>query len=457
MSRVIAAKAIRGHVVTVVSSIRGRLLVVGVVLTGAALLAAALSIDVVLDSYVRRSLDRSLDVQIGLLARSVRPDGTVDGAMLHQIAPYTQYRRGWTWRIEARGQVYGATDQIGVLDFHPYGTPGREGHFKGPPETLQSGRSGDLYVRLLVLERPSGTVRITAVAPHAVYKRLRAAAVAPVLVTLGLLCLALLGASLLQLHVGLKPLQRLKQAIEGVRAGRLHRVPDRQPAELQSLAAELNAMLDENEAALSRARGHVSNLAHSLKTPLATLSVKLGQPGRDPDGQLGELVAQIDGAIRHHLGRARAASPGAPGRRVVSVTEPIGDLLDALARVYPDRRITAEARIAADLSMKCDPQDLSEMLGNLLDNAFKWASTRIVVSGAEDGKFTRITIEDDGPGIGSAVIEQAMVPGKRLDEREDGHGFGLPIARELAELHGGSLGLGPSELGGLRVTLMLPR
>lgn len=438
-------------------SIRGRLLLVGIVLTGTALFAATWSIDMVLDRYVRRSLEQSLDGQIALLVRTVRPDGSVDRTMLEQIAPWTQYRRGWAWRIEAGGKVYGSTEQIGLVQFHEEGPPGREGHFREAPQRLVSGRSGKLYVRLLTLDRPTGQVRIATAAPHLVYERLRAAAIAPVLITLGLLCLILLVASLLQLHVGLKPLGRLKQAIEGVRTGRLDRVPGRQPAELQPLVAELNAMLDENEAALARARGHVANLAHGLKTPLATLSVRLSQSGRDPDGQLGELVAQIDGAIRHHLGRARAASPGAPGQRVVPVETAVADLIDALERVYPDRRIRVQTAIAPEMAVKCDPQDLSEMLGNVLDNAFKWAKSGIAVAAAPEGKFVRILIEDDGPGLSAEFIEQALVPGRRLDEREDGHGFGLPIARELAELHGGSLELGASALGGLGVTLTLPR
>lgn len=445
-----------GAMTLIPRSIRGRLLLVGLLLTGIALVAATVSIDAVLDTHVRRSLNQSLDGQIALLARSVRADGTVDRTLLQEIGPYTQYRRGWAWRIETPRQVYTSTEKIGQIDFREEGPTGREGHFGAPPEILRTGSSGPFYVRILEEDRPAGRVRITATAPHLVYERLRSAAIMPVLVTLGGLSIALLLASLVQSHIGLRPMARLRKALGEVRAGRVGRVPVDQPVELRPLVAELNDLLDENEAALARARGHVANLAHSLKTPLATLSVKLNDLGRDPDGELGELVAQIDGAIRHHLGRARAASPGAPGQIAVLLAPAVADLIDALGRIHADRGVRFENGIAPDLTVKCDPQDLTEMLGNLLDNAAKWAASTIVVTGEWNGGQVQVRIDDDGPGLGQAVIEQALVPGRRLDEREDGHGFGLPIARELAELHGGSLELGASPLGGLRVILSLP-
>lgn len=134
----------------------------------------------------------------------------------------------------------------------------------------------------------------------------------------------------------------------------------------------------------------------------------------------------------------------------------IAELAQVLGRIHADRGIRADIAVAPELTVKCDPQDLDEMLGNLLDNAWKWAAARIAVSAGREAARIWIRIDDDGPGLSGPALEQALVPGRRLDERGDGHGFGLSIARELAELHGGTLHLGPAPSGGLRATLILP-
>ncbi|HUD90036.1 HAMP domain-containing sensor histidine kinase [Sphingobium sp.] len=438
-------------------SIRSRLLLIGAFLTGFALLVASLSISGSLEQFVRRSLNDRLDTQIALLLRSIRPDGTVDGTMLSDIGPFTQHRRGWGWVIEAPSRTYASRDVAQLDRIHWEGPPGREGHFRGAPESLRAGRTDAAYVRTLEKQTAAGVIRITAFAPIGVLNRLRGTVILPVIATLGVLSLALLAATFVQLHFGLKPLARLQEALTAVRTGRLDRVPAHQPSELAPLVAVLNALLDENEAALARARGHVANLAHSLKTPLATLSIRLTELDHDSTGQLGELVGRIDGAIRHHLGRARAASPGAPGNPLVPLAATVDELVLALGRIHAERRISFVSDVSPDLAVKCDPQDLAEMLGNLLDNAWKWAESGITVAAEEVGSAVRIAIEDDGPGLAAEAIDQALVPGRRLDEREEGHGFGLPIARELAELHGGSLELGRAATGGLRVVLTLPR
>lgn len=436
-------------------SIRARLLLGAIVFTGIALLFATLSIGEVLERFVRRGLNERLDAQIALLARGVRPDGSIDRSLIEQIAPFTQHDRGWAWRIEGAGQVISSKVLLRNDEArrrHP------ERDFRGPSRRDRpwSDATEQFQLRTWRKQTSSGPVTITVAAPHAVIDRMRQAAVTPLLLSLAVLGIFLLGATLVQLRIGLRPLSRLRIALADVRAGRLKRIPADQPRELQDMVGELNGLLDENEAALARARGHVANLAHGLKTPLATLSLRLNEAGRDPDGELADLVGQIDRAIRHHLGRARAASPGAPGQPQVNLAAAAAELVGVLGRIHAERGIAAEMAIAPDLTVKCDPQDLDEMLGNLLDNGWKWARTRIAIHAAAIGGGVEIRIDDDGVGLAGDVIERALIPGLRLDERGDGHGFGLPIARELAELHGGSLALAASPMGGLCATLSLP-
>lgn len=431
-------------------SIRGRLFLAALVFTGFALVFASLSIGEVLDRFIRRGLNERLDAQIALLARTIQPDGSIDRQMLGDIAPFTQTDFGWRWRIDTPRGTISSTQIVPTTELRR--RPSR-GDRVGKP---RSETSRELYARTLTRQANEGMVRITVAVPKFIIDRMREAAVRPLLISLTALGAFLLIATLLQLRIGLRPLSRLKAALSDVRGGELDRIPGDQPMELREVVNELNGLLDENEAALARARGHLANLAHSLKTPLATLSLRLGEPGRDPDGALADLVAQIDRGIRHHLGRARAASPGAPGQPQVNIASAIWELVGVLGRIHAEREISVDVEVPTELSANCDPQDLDEMLGNLLDNGWKCASSRIDVNAAADGNLVRILIDDDGPGLSEEAIDQALVPGRRLDERGDGHGFGLSIARELVELHGGSLHLGPSPLGGLRVTLALP-
>ena len=440
------------------ASIRGRLFLAAFLFTGLALLFASLSISAVLDRFVRRGFDESLDGEIALLARSVKPDGSIDRQMLTEIGPFTQREHGWGWRIRTPHEVI-TSDNILPIDEQDEHREAKDRERKAEDadlDDIRSRRMRDLYIRALSKQTSTGQVVISAAAPQVVIDKSRRAAIAPLILSIGALGMFLLIATVLQLRIGLRPLARLRISLAEVRAGRDARIPIEQPAELQGVVGELNDLLDENEAALGRARGHVANLAHGLKTPLATLSLKLGEPGRDPDGELAALTAQIDQAIRHHLGRARAASPGAPGNPQVPLARAVGELARALERIHAERAVVLEVGIPGDISVKCDPQDLDEMLGNLLDNGWKWARARIAISAIDRGKTIEIHIDDDGPGLSDAAIAQALVPGQRLDERGDGHGFGLPIARELAELHGGALLFGRSPLGGLRVTLSLP-
>jgi signal transduction histidine kinase len=161
--------------------------------------------------------------------------------------------------------------------------------------------------------------------------------------------------------------------------------------------------------------------------------------------------------IRHHLGRARMAALSGPVRAQTAIAPRIRDLGDVLAKVHAERQISLTIEIADDIALACEPQDFDEMAGNLMENAFKWANRKILIRAVNEDRLTMLVIEDDGPGLNPDDIVKVMLPGERLDEAAPGFGFGLSIARELAELYGGNIDLGDSEFGGLRVSLRLPR
>ncbi|TPG49814.1 ATP-binding protein [Sphingomonas glacialis] len=483
-------------------SLYGRLLVTALVATLAALAFAAVTIGAVLDRFVMHGLDDRLDAQIAVLEQAVRPNGTIDRARLVLAAPYDDPQGGWGWRIDAPGRTITSPAAPELAALQPRGprfppppasppVPSPAASAASPPvapppppmpdapraphgvgdgpldrpldrngDRAQAldwyGHDGMRHARSLTLATPAGPVRITAAAPRAIVDRPLRAAMAPLLGALLLLGLALGAATLVQLRIGLRPLKTMRTGLAAIRAGTARTLPEDQPTELAPLAHEINALLAENAAALANARGHVANLAHGLKTPLATLALAL--PAHDPDGTLAAQVARIDQAVRHHLGRARAATPGSGLRFATPLAPVVADLTTALSRIHAERGVTASATIAPALSVAVDRQDLDELIGNLLDNAWRFATTRIAVTAAAapDPRFIRLSIADDGPGIAPEARTSALAAGQRLDERGDGHGFGLSIAYELATLYGGTLVLEAATLGGLDAIVTLP-
>jgi signal transduction histidine kinase len=443
-------------------SLFGRLLGTASLAIVVALAFAAFSIGHVLERFVIHGLDQQLDAQIGILAKAVGSDGELDRARIVNLPGFDVPGSGWSWRVDGPGgrQWTGGSAIREDFRFPPirpdHGEQRRAEAGPRPGEGRDpSGQA--IHLRQLVVQTRGGPVLVTASGPRRVALRPLREAMVPLLGSLALLGAGLAVATLLQLRIGLRPLRRLRLAVAEVRSGRASHVSLDQPNELAPLAAELNALIDQNKAGLEHARRHVSNLAHGLKTPLAALSIKLAESGRDPDGTLTAMVAQIDQRVRHHLGRARAAAPGGAQRSNTLLAPAIADLNQALRRIHAERAIGVSTEIGSDLSVKVDPQDLDEMAGNLLDNAWRHARSAIHIAARLVDGAIALTIDDDGPGLPEAAIGDALQPGRRLDERGDGHGFGLSITLELAELSGGTLVLQPSpSLPGLRATLSLP-
>jgi signal transduction histidine kinase len=441
-------------------SLSGRLLAVSALTTIAALVFAAFSIGHVLERFVIHGLDQQLDAEVAMLRRALRADGTLDRARIVNLPVFGEAGQGWGWRVDsARGRWAGG-DAIDVrrspplleLDDH-HGPASRSGK---PGEGITD--AGEpVHTRELTVPTAAGEAIIVAGGPRRLAISPLHEAMVPLLGSLAILGLGLALATIVQLRFGLRPLHTLQAALAEVRAGRFRHVPEDQPDELAPLALELNALVDQKEAQLEHARRHVANLAHGLKTPLAALSMKLAEGDHDPGGGLRQMVADIDNRVRHHLGRARATAPGS-GHHVRTVLAPALDGLVAVLRgIHADRALGVTIDVSPDLAVAADSQDVDEMLGNLLDNAWRHASSQVTIAAAQAGSTVELTIEDDGAGLPEQSIDDALMPGRRLDERGDGHGFGLPIAQELAELNGGSLALGSSRTqGGLRAKLALP-
>ncbi|RTR06323.1 sensor histidine kinase [Halomonas nitroreducens] len=259
----------------------------------------------------------------------------------------------------------------------------------------------------------------------------------------------------LQVHWGLAPLRRLQADLNAVENGTREMLDTRLPAELARLAGAINGVLARDQRLMERARHAAGNLAHALKTPVSVLST-LAEGFDDPARRRVKAeVARIDEAVRHHLARASAAGATGLNRRV-AVAGTLAPVLDGLGRLAARRSITLDSDLPEGLCMHLDPQDLQELVGNLLENALHWARSRVLVSGGSDPYGTWLTIEDDGPGMSTDERRQSLSRGARLDELQPGSGLGLAIVNELVSLYGGRLRLEASPRGGLAAHVWLP-
>ncbi len=460
---------------TWVHSLRFRLLAGTLVAALVALLLAGLLLASLFRDHVVRQFGQALTAQLNQVTARLEFDAAgqpvLDAATLSDprwSRPYS----GLYWQIDATGGV----PTRGVLRSRSLW----DAALVAPADTLADGAlhqheiAGPGDARLLLVERsvrreeaPAGVWRLLVAADlhdtEAAVSRFNGVLALSLAALLGLLCLA----AVAQVAVGLAPLRNLQRALAAVRDGRAQRLEERFPAELQPLVQGFNAVLDRNAEVVSRARTGAGNLAHAIKTPLAAMAQAAEAAQRNPKTlfELAPLVQeQVATARRHvdwHLARSRAAAAqGVPGARV-ALAPVLAGLLRVMERVHAQQDLRVDCgEIDANWYFAGEAQDLHEILGNVLDNAFKWArrQVRVTVShlAGPQGERLRIVIEDDGPGIDASRRETVMARGVRMDESVPGSGLGLAIVNELVDLYGGHVTLDTATRGGLRVELLLP-
>ena len=283
-------------------------------------------------------------------------------------------------------------------------------------------------------------------------------------ITFVILAAVLLLTTMFQVRFGLAPLKRITDSLAAIRAGRSERLTGEFPEEIAPLARETNALIDANREIVERARTHVGNLAHALKTPLSVMVNEASARPSDPlAGKVQEQAAIIRDQVARHLERARLAARHSVVGTVTDVTPVVTALVRTMEKIHRDRGLAVDVRADEGARFRGERPDLEEMIGNLVDNACKWAGSRVSIevvrapgTAESDDETVRITVDDDGPGLTAAEREQAAKRGLRLDESKPGSGLGLSIVTDLAALYGGGLKLGAAPLGGLRAELVLP-
>ena len=413
---------------------------------------------------VERNFDERLELYLTLLiANAIEDDGTVRDPGSLGDPRFGLPLSGWYWRIAP----------LSELTAPSLVSPSLFGSTLAVPANLKSssglarygstdGPSGE---RLRLVEREietsHGRFSFVVAGPLSEIEAESTGFIRNLVGTLGLFAALLVAVVAVQVRFGLQPLERMRAALAEVRAGRAQELSGEFPQEIRPLAAELNALLRGNRELVERARTHVGNLAHALKTPL---SVILNEArAREPDlAKVAEQARLMGERVQHELDRARmAASAGAVG-----VATEVGPVVEALARtlgrLHGDRPVELKAAAEPGVVFRGERQDLEEVVGNLLDNACKWASRKVTVTAAAepdsaDGRrWWRLAIEDDGPGLDEAARAEALRRGGRLDETKPGSGLGLSIVSDLVGAYGGTLTLSRASLGGLRADVRLP-
>lgn len=272
--------------------------------------------------------------------------------------------------------------------------------------------------------------------------------------------LVFMGIGLVVLGSGVTPFNRLREKMAALRDGRERRIDGRYPSEVEPLIKDLNALLEHREEAVTRALAKAGDLAHGLKTPLAVLSHEADRAEKDGQRDFAAAIRQqVERMRRHvevHLAQARAAGSAATLGAHASVAAAAESLARTLLRLHADRGIGIEVDVPVEHSVRCQREDLDEMLGNLLDNACKWAKSRVRITSASDAGWVAIVVEDDGVGLAPSMREKVMQRGVRADENAPGSGLGLAIVRDLTDIYGGAIALSGSPLGGLKAELRLP-
>lgn len=447
------------------SSLRVRLLVGTLTWVVVSVLLAGWGIHRLFEQHITAQLQSELAVHLDQLTASIQVDKT---GQVSLSAPLVDPRfdrpfSGLYWQIRTTDEAHGAAQVLRSRSLWDTDLP--EGNISARDGADQRYVTrGPQNQSVLVRERliqpaegPAAELELQIAADQALLAEPISQFTTMLVIALGILTLGLVLAVLMQVWVGLSPLTRLRTQLARVRAGETARIDGEFPSEVQPLVEDFNTVLRTNAEMLERARTQAGNLAHALKTPLAVMA----NAAAGNDAQLPRLVdEQISVARRqvdYHLAHARAAA----SVRVSGLRSPVRPVLSGLVRVmqrvYASRELIFDIQQVPDeLAFKGEEQDFQEMLGNVLDNACKWAIAQVRVCATIDSGMLRLAVEDDGAGLAPERVEAVFRRGVRADERAAGSGLGLAIVRDLARLYGGDATIEDSDLGGVRLVLMLP-
>jgi len=425
---------------------------------------------VVLSSLYRQTVERAFDRRLGVYLRTIVADIAAPeepGGKFPQSLGEPLFElplSGWYWQVTRLDP--GKHDVRSSRSLWDGGLPHLED--RGVPANPDGSREG--YVpgpedqRLRLVERnidlgDEGHYLVAVAGDAAEITEETRGFDQALVITFSILAMVLLITTMFQVRFGLAPLKRITGSLAAIRAGTAERLAEDFPDEIAPLARETNALIEANKEIVERARTHVGNLAHALKTPISVMVNEAATRGGDSFAEkVREQASIMRDQVARHLERARLAARLTVVSSITDVAPVVTALARTMEKIHHDRGIAIEVDADADARFRGERPDLEEMIGNLVDNACKWATSRVAVEVVREksGQVLRIAVDDDGRGLSRSEREQVSHRGQRLDESKPGSGLGLSIVVELAHLYGGKLELGAAPIGGLRAELTLP-
>lgn len=451
-----------------VRSLSWRLIVAASLWSAVALVLASLILTFQYQRTVEADFDRRLDDYLGSLAGALAGQ---DSSQLTYPGNLGEQRfefpfSGWYW------QIHDPDDESGLLASHSLNNEYLgfdQAVVRDDPTivfsaTLTGPEDQDLRLRARTLTLlDEGVVTAMVAVDASELKELTAAFRRSVRITLAGFAIGLVLAITFQIRWLLRPLDRMRQGLADLRSGKQTRLEGPFPTEISPVAKELNALLESNQKVIERARTQVGNLAHALKTPLSVV-INEGRSGSGAEaGKVAEQGELMRRQIDHYLDRARIAAQSSVIGTFTDVAPAVERILRVMTRLQGDGRLKFNSQVDDGLRFRGEQQDLEEILGNLVDNACKWARGEVSVTAARvepdahgQGMYFTIVIEDDGPGLNAEERRHVTTRGHRLDETKPGSGLGLSIVTDLVDLYQGTLNLAEAPTGGLRAEVLLP-
>ena len=452
-------------------SIATRLFISSGVLSVAILLVAGL----ILTALYRTSTETAFDERLGVYLRALVADLAADRpnddkpADLGLADPQFELTlSGWYWQVTrldgSKPDIRGSRSLFAARlpRLADSGVPAEMGGSRHGYATGPDGRS------LRVVERvidtgDSGIFLVQVAATTEEIDAQMSTFEVDLAATFTILAILLVASAALQLRYGLMPLRRLQDGVSSIRRGETEKIEGVFPFDIAPLASELNLLISANREVVERARTQVGNLAHALKTPLSVIINEAEAESAPFAVKVGEQAVVMRDQVAYYLERARAAVAARKIGSATDVSPVVQGLVRTFEKIYRDRNLTFREDGGDGIRFLGERQDLEEMIGNLVDNAGKWAAREVTIGispefrdASTERPFFRVTIDDDGPGLAPEQRSAAMRRGERLDESKPGSGLGLSIVDELAELYGGLFKLDTSPAAGLRAELTLP-
>lgn len=441
-------------------SIRLRLLLAAAASVVAALAIAGFALSVLFERHVERRVESDLSAELAqiIAATAVGADGRIAVAPPPADPRFATPLSGLYWQVEDLQNRISIRSRS-LWDFT----------LTVPPDSLADGAqhnheiAGPGDTLLVAIERrivdASGRpFRVTVAEDHRSIEGAVADYMSELAPALAILAVFLIAAMWVQVSVGLAPLERLRQAVNQVAKGRAERLETTGPSEVQPLADEINRLLDARDKALARARTRATDLAHGLKTPLQVLSTDIRALRLKGETGLAAEIEESAGAIRRHIERelARARVAPSPSRQArTAVVGAAERIISVVKRTPEGERLAFAVDAPAGLTAAIDEGDLSEILGNLIENAARFAGSQVRVAAHRTAEGTCITVSDDGPGIPDAQRDSVLSRGVHLDISGGHTGLGLAIVSDVVEAYGGTLAIA-NGAPGLQVTVVLP-